>query len=286
VAGAALGAQATLPAAASAGDDRPCTAPFHHATHGPVQYCPLWMPSKGYVPVHALASGKPVEIGRLDEAGSANWFICQLNYPGIRYTAPGTRYSNTWWALTVSDDGHKGWVSEVYFSGGANDEPDAGLRRCGSNTVEQRPNVGRYRSRSCDSRWMTGASAEGSGKGFVTSIWPTRRARWTTAGRWAAAYTSPKSPDLDAVWRSMAKDWRSMWSHLQRCLDFPSNRNFYLTGSQRRSMYKQLVCHALYAVHERIGGPSWDLEATQRDISWSKIYNPLAVRRHGCNWDK
>ena len=39
----------------------------------------------------------------------------------------GTTYGNYWWAYTVSDEGPKGWVSEVYFKGGTNYEADAGL---------------------------------------------------------------------------------------------------------------------------------------------------------------
>ena len=118
---------------AAATDEHACDPAFEHDTYGSVQYCPIWMPTRGYVPVHALGSGRPVEVGRLTAAGKANWFICQMNYVAIDYTAPGTGYRNTWWALTISDDGHKAWVSEVYFRGGDNYEPDRGLRQCGTD---------------------------------------------------------------------------------------------------------------------------------------------------------
>ena len=35
-----------------------------------------------------------------------------------------------WWARTVAGDGKPGWVPEVYFKGGGNDESDLGLRTC------------------------------------------------------------------------------------------------------------------------------------------------------------
>ena len=297
VAGAALGAFAAQPTAALSADGEPCRPPVTRDGYGKVQHCPIWLPSKGYVPVHALGSGNPVEIGRLDEAGSVNWFICQMRYPSIDYAAPGTSYRNDWWALTVSDDGKKGWVSEVYFNGGDNDQPDAALRVCGSNRAEQQPNNDvqqqprqfAYRRRSCDSRWMTRASTQGGGSDFVASMWPTRRARLETVATWFASGVAP-DPDAattHAVLRSMNRVWRSMWRDLQHCLGFASNRNFALRARHRRSLYQQLACHALYAVHEQVGGgPTWDLEASQLEVSWSKIYNPRAVWDHECNWDK
>ena len=123
-----------LASPARAADDRPCAAPTSHASFGPVQYCPLWMPSRGSVPVHRLDGGVTAEVGRLNTAGSVNWFVCQSDRVGgrvIRYRDPGhAAYTNVWWARTLSDTGAWGWTSEVYFSGGGNDERDARLRMC------------------------------------------------------------------------------------------------------------------------------------------------------------
>ena len=70
-------------------------------------------------------------------AGSANWFVCQTSAPGgrtVRHRDSGhPAYTNVWWARTLSDTGAWGWVSEVYFAGGANDERDAGLRGCSAS---------------------------------------------------------------------------------------------------------------------------------------------------------
>lgn len=39
-------------------------------------------------------------------------------------------YRNYWWAATMADNDTWGYVSEVYFRGGGNDQPDGGLREC------------------------------------------------------------------------------------------------------------------------------------------------------------
>lgn len=130
---AAFASSLTKPAAATA-DDSPCGSVVNKSI-GAVQYCPIWMPARGYVPVHQFASdGTPVEKGRLDVAGTANWFVCESRTPdGFTppiYSDPDHPYSNGWWAKTLSDDGVWGWTNEVYFSGGEDDEADAGLRAC------------------------------------------------------------------------------------------------------------------------------------------------------------
>ena len=118
-----------LPAVTAAADDRPCGAHTVRNSGGAIttQNCPIYLPrAMGYVPVHALAPGaRPV--GRLVAGGDVNWFLCQASGP-LYQEGP---YHNVWWALTLSDDGRRGWVSEVHFSGGGNDEPDAALRVCG-----------------------------------------------------------------------------------------------------------------------------------------------------------
>jgi len=93
---------------AAATDEHACDPAFEHDTYGSVKYCPIWLPTRGYVPVHALGSGRPVEVGRLNAAGKANWFICQMNDEAIDYTAPGTGYRNTWWALTRPEGNEPG----------------------------------------------------------------------------------------------------------------------------------------------------------------------------------
>ena len=134
---ACLAVLAFAAAPARAADPSPCAGATAHPSFGAVQVCPLWMPSRGYVPVHALDGGAVREVGRLVRAGSANWFVCQTSAPGgrtVRHRDSGhPAYTNVWWARTLSDTGAWGWVSEVYFAGGANDERDAGLRGCSAS---------------------------------------------------------------------------------------------------------------------------------------------------------
>jgi len=92
------------------------------------QNCPVYVPKRlGYVPVVKFGN-RSHEVGKLLKGGSVNWFVCQMHGASQRVTEG--RYFNTWWALTLSDDGHRGWVNEVYFKGGRNDERDGGLRAC------------------------------------------------------------------------------------------------------------------------------------------------------------
>jgi Cutinase len=44
-------------------------------------------------------------------------------------------WRNDWWARTKSDDHKWGWTPEVFFKGGANNERDAGLRKCGGGSA-------------------------------------------------------------------------------------------------------------------------------------------------------
>jgi len=37
---------------------------------------------------------------------------------------------NDWWAYTMADNSKRGWMNEVYFKGGNNNEPDAGIINC------------------------------------------------------------------------------------------------------------------------------------------------------------
>ena len=112
---------------AAAVDNQPCARPQVYEAGHWVQYCPLW---RGNVPVYAnpdQGNNAPV-VGYLYQGGSANWFV------GDRYRSNyrlGNLY-NHWWAFTQADNGRWGWVPEVYFSGGNNDEADAGLYLCES----------------------------------------------------------------------------------------------------------------------------------------------------------
>jgi hypothetical protein len=116
----ALTAVSAHPSRALAHDDVPCERPpFRH--HGQmVQYCALW---RGDVPV---TNSQGRQSGTLVEGGRANWFVCQIRLPDRPFRLGP--YANDWWAVTLSDDGHWGLVSLVYFEGGDNFKPDAGLR--------------------------------------------------------------------------------------------------------------------------------------------------------------
>lgn len=110
---------------AAAADNQPCARPqVYKASHW-VQYCPLW---RANVPVYASpdqGTGAAV-VGHLVSGGSANWFVGD-SYRS--YYSSGSYY-NHWWAYTLADNGRWGWVPEVFFSGGNNDDTDSGLYAC------------------------------------------------------------------------------------------------------------------------------------------------------------
>jgi hypothetical protein len=118
-----LGAQA-----AEAYDAYPCDTPrtrnfvWHGYTYPRVvvMTCPLWT---GNVPVRAYNSPRAPVVGKLVQGGSANWFVVEKR--GDRQSVSGA--TNIYWASTMADNGAWGWVSEVYFRGGGNDEDDRGL---------------------------------------------------------------------------------------------------------------------------------------------------------------
>jgi hypothetical protein len=112
-------------ASASTSDTIPCGAEFAHAGTI-VQYCPDWSPNN-YIPVYAGHSIGSGQIGTIYAPGN-DWYECQHKYPNDIY-ALGP-YQNDWWAKTMADNGRWGWISEVYFRGGNNYEPDAGLNFC------------------------------------------------------------------------------------------------------------------------------------------------------------
>ncbi len=102
--------------------------------NGPVQPCALTSPAANHVvplyraPVAYSQAPVPPPDGKV-LATSDRPFVCQQPWPGAEVVANGAR--STWWAFTVADEGGvQGWVSEVFFQGNADDEPDGGLRRC------------------------------------------------------------------------------------------------------------------------------------------------------------
>jgi hypothetical protein len=123
---------------ASAKDSYPCgpaqSAPW---TTMRVQSCPLTtpLPPNGWIPVYAHAGG-PL-VGWL-HGTAGQLFVCQ-SLSSVTYHHPNTSWYNNWWAKTLSDDNHWGWVPEVYFRGGENDERDAGLAICPSVTPGPAP---------------------------------------------------------------------------------------------------------------------------------------------------
>ncbi|MGW6276891.1 hypothetical protein [Kribbella sp. NPDC055071] len=119
-----IGGALTSTAPAFATDSKPCGPVWQHPQHGPVQTCPDWAPDLN-VPVFPTAfPGTPVGYMR---AANNNWYQCQLQTSGEYYLGAS---HNDWWARTEADNGIWGWVPEVYFQGGGNDEPDGALARC------------------------------------------------------------------------------------------------------------------------------------------------------------
>jgi len=122
-------ALAATAAPAQAYDAYPCGPERRHSGGWMIQYCPLWT---GNVPVHREPFQSSPIVGRLHQGGSANWFYAGTGCIKGRYWLGS--YTNHWWAYTMSDTRNaqgrliSGWVNQVYFSGGGNDEPDRGLR--------------------------------------------------------------------------------------------------------------------------------------------------------------
>jgi hypothetical protein len=133
-------------ASAQARDDAPCT---NAVANVPTQLCPLAELLDGTrVPVHTQPvrhnKGTPRPLARSTAhaqdttMGKALSFECQAK--GALYWHPNNRTFNIWWARTIGEDGRPGWVPEVFFKGGANNEPDLRLRRCQSPAPPPPPN--------------------------------------------------------------------------------------------------------------------------------------------------
>jgi hypothetical protein len=112
---------------AAAFDNKPCGKAFEIGGFD-VQTCPLW---RGNVPVIDLETGK--EVGKLDEGGSANWFVCQHETDRVHRFGG---HAHDWWARTMADNGVMGWVSLVYFQGGDDFEKDRGLKVCTPSDID------------------------------------------------------------------------------------------------------------------------------------------------------
>jgi hypothetical protein len=69
-------------------------------------------------------------VGYLEQGGAANWFVTEMRGGTFRAGAA----ENYWWGSTMADNGRWGWVPEVYFAGGENNEDDAGLLMPGGYT--------------------------------------------------------------------------------------------------------------------------------------------------------
>jgi len=122
---------------ARAADGAPCAGAVSQPwAKAPVQLCPLGAPeANGWVPVYRHPVHKrrsqplPAPAGWLH--GTENqYFYCQQRVRSARFWHP-RGWRNDWWAMTQPDSGSGRWVSQTYFRGGANDERDGGLRRCG-----------------------------------------------------------------------------------------------------------------------------------------------------------
>ncbi|MHC3475653.1 hypothetical protein ACYF6T_44320 [Streptomyces sp. 7R007] len=137
-AAAALAGLAALTApAARATDNVPCHGTTQRDLTDPgtgrvwprtnVMYCNL---TRGHVPVYASRSPRAAVVGRLEQGGAANWFVTEMRGETFRDGSA----ENYWWASTLADNGRWGWVPEVYFAGGDNNEDDAGLLMPGTYT--------------------------------------------------------------------------------------------------------------------------------------------------------
>ncbi|WP_426505028.1 hypothetical protein ACPPVO_45960 [Dactylosporangium sp. McL0621] len=127
------------------GDERPCVREDRPGNKQALPYrCPLlWDAAKTSaamtrVPVYreftSLWLTPQAAINQLYREAGAQYFRCHLR--GADYEFPAQygwgRAHHAWWGLTQGDEhpGRWGWVPEVYFVGGADDQPDPGLPLC------------------------------------------------------------------------------------------------------------------------------------------------------------
>ena len=106
--------------------------------------------------------------------------------------------------------------------------------------------------------WMSFARTSGEGYGMRVSLVPTALAR--------------------TLARSAPGAYEAMWGDLTRCVSLVGVRTDALD-----SLYKQLVCHALYAAAPALGGPTWDLEAWYDDVDWPAALEPWRTCHYPVN---
>jgi Protein of unknown function (DUF2599) len=116
-----------------------------------------------------------------------------------------------------------------------------------------------------DSPWMTHATW----MYYWSPVTPGDLAYEVSFTPTTAARLNAKTPDQ---WDDILKD-------LRNCVYTP---NAAWGESVHNSLYKQLACHAVFGVHEELGGPTWDLESHRPDIPWGDVLNPLVNGK--CNW--
>jgi hypothetical protein len=128
---------APRPTAPVSDDAYPCGARVHVGWDAALeQQCPLTgalrQPGGYWVPAYSKATAERqaavTPIGWLHST-TGQYFRCQARF-ARDYVHRGTGWRNNWCAYAKTDDGHWGWVPEVYFRGGGNDHPDAGLVTC------------------------------------------------------------------------------------------------------------------------------------------------------------
>jgi hypothetical protein len=137
---AAVAVAFAAPPAAHAADALPCgKADTQDFTQEPVQSCPVSdLPAEG-VPVYPQpvpnpsGAAPPAPASSIPTSDGRAWFVCDRLFPDAAFYHP-KGWRNVWWAYTRTPDGTWGWTPEVYFDGGNDDEPDAGLRTCPSST--------------------------------------------------------------------------------------------------------------------------------------------------------
>jgi hypothetical protein len=145
-AGVALGAVAVP--AAQATDSWPCGSQITKSwSTDKVQLCPLAgaLAPNGWVPVYsapvAVANNQqpPAPIGWMHGIDD-KYFVCDRYVANADYNHPTQTWHHRWWAWTHADSPAVwGWVSEVYFKGGNDDEGDAALRDCPPATAAPTP---------------------------------------------------------------------------------------------------------------------------------------------------
>lgn len=109
-------------------DAYPCT---YSGRYPSVPYaCPVWWPGDGRIPIYEFPSQSSRVIDYLLRSTGTQYFNCEVG--GGRYSAYG--YTNVYWGWTYGDKyGQWGYVSEVFFRGGGNDQSDPGLPLCAPN---------------------------------------------------------------------------------------------------------------------------------------------------------